>query len=263
MSVSRRSFLAAAPAAALLVPSVVSARGTQASPAVPAYFPSQDPELVRELVGVSHGNAARVRELLGLHPALATAAWDWGYGDWETALGAASHVGNVEIATMLIEAGAPPTIFSAVMLGQLDIVRAMIDASPGLQRTKGPHGITMLDHARAGGERAAAVVTYLTALGDADVYYTREPIADADRDALTGTYGYGSGAADRFEVSVHERFGLQLTREGQSARTLIHLGRRVFHPIGAPAVRVTFAAGMPATALSVVDGPLALSASRL
>ena len=57
--------------------------------------------LAKEIVGVSHGNLARVRELVQQHPALAKASFDWGYGDRETALGAASHIGRREIAELL------------------------------------------------------------------------------------------------------------------------------------------------------------------
>ena len=32
------------------------------------------------------------------------------------------------------------------MLGQLDVVKAAIAASPGVQRVKGPHSITLLRH---------------------------------------------------------------------------------------------------------------------
>lgn len=262
MSVSRRSFLAAAPSAALLVPSIVSARGAQAAPAVPASFPTHDPAMVRDFVGVSHFNVPRVREMLALRPSLATAAWDWGFGDWESALGAASHVGNVEIAQLLMANGARPDIFTAAMLGQLDVVKALVAASPGIQRTYGPHGLTLLHHAEAGEDRAAAVAAYLRTLGDADVEYPREPLADADRDALAGTYVFGPGARDRFTVSLHARFGPQLAREGGSAKRLVHLGRRVFHTVGAPAVRVTFAAGTPAPAMSLVDGDIRLAATR-
>lgn len=261
MSVSRRSFLAAAPAA-LLVPTVVSASGAQAPPAVPAAFPRHDPDMVRDFVGASHARADRVRELLALRPSLATASWDWGFGDWETALGAASHVGNVEIARLLLASGARPDIFSAAMLGQLDVVKAFISASPGIQRTYGPHGLTLLHHAEAGGNGAAAVAAYLRTLGDADVDYPSEPLADTDRDALAGTYVFGAGARDRFTVSLHARFGPQLAREGGSAQRLIHLGRRVFHTVGAPAVRITFAPGSPAPSMSVADGDIALAAKR-
>jgi hypothetical protein len=109
----------------------------------------------------------RIRELVDAHPALARAAYDWGFGDWEDCLGAASHVGNREIAEYLIANGARPTVFSATMLGQLDAVKAFIVAQPGVQRIPGPHSIPLLAHARAGGAAAAAVYSYLEGLGDA------------------------------------------------------------------------------------------------
>lgn len=262
MSFSRRTFLAAAPSAALLVPSIVSGRAPQAAPVVSATFPTHEPDLVRDFVGASHGRIDRVRELLAKQPALANAAWDWGWGDWETALGAASHVGNVEIAELLLATGARPTIFSAAMLGQLDVVKAFVAASPGIQRTRGPHGLTLMHHAEAGDARAAAVVAFLKSLGDADIDEPSEPLANADRDAVAGVYLFGPGARDRFTVSLHPRFGLQLTREGAGNRPLIHVGKRVFHPKGTPAVRVTFAEGSPAPAMSIVDGDIALAATR-
>src|SRR5262245_33966332 len=55
-------------------------------------FPRQEAKLVAEVVGASHTNEARVRELVNAHPALVNAWWDWGFGDWESPLGAASHV---------------------------------------------------------------------------------------------------------------------------------------------------------------------------
>ena len=57
--------------------------------------------------------------------------------------------GNRPIAELLLENGAEPTLFSAAMLGQLDVVKAMIAAQPGVQRTRGPHSISLLAHARA------------------------------------------------------------------------------------------------------------------
>ena len=92
--------------------------------AVPsASFPAHEPDLVKEIVSVSHGNLARVKELVSARPALARASWDWGYGDWETPIDAASHVGNRPIAEYLIANGARPTIYTAAMMGQLDIVK--------------------------------------------------------------------------------------------------------------------------------------------
>src|SRR5262249_53199767 len=89
-------------------------------------FPRQDLALVQEMVRVSHSNLPRVKELLQAHPALAKAAMDWGFGDWEDALGAASHMGRVDIADVLLANGARPTIFSAAMMGQLETVKAFI-----------------------------------------------------------------------------------------------------------------------------------------
>src|SRR3989449_11070909 len=106
-------------------------------------FPTQDPALVREMVAVAHGNVKRVKELVDRQQTLAKASWDWGFGDWESALGAASHVGNREIAEYLMANGARPSIFSAAMLGQLDVVKAFVDASPGVQRVHGPARITL------------------------------------------------------------------------------------------------------------------------
>jgi len=202
--VSRRRFLRLVPAAGL-APALGSLAGPQAPAArsaedtarVHPQFPSQDPALVKEMVSVAHFDPARVRALVEARPALARAAWDWGFGDWETALGAPSHMGNREIAETLLAHGARPTIFSAAMLGQLDVVKAFVAASPGVQRTRGPHGITLLAHARAGKEPAAAVARYLEALGDADPSYPLAPLDEAQRAALVGAYRFGPGADDR------------------------------------------------------------------
>lgn len=52
--------------------------------------PALEATLVQEFVGNAHGNFARVKEMLEQEPALVNATWDWGGGDFETALGAAS-----------------------------------------------------------------------------------------------------------------------------------------------------------------------------
>ena len=118
-------------------------------------------ELVQEFVGNAHGNLERVRELLRAQPALVNAAWDWGGGDWETALGAAAHMGRRDIAEELLAHGARLDLFAAAMLGEVEIVRAILGAFPELRRASGPHGIPLLAHAQAGGEEAAAVVRLL------------------------------------------------------------------------------------------------------
>ncbi len=259
--VTRRSFLAMAPAAAFIPTTIAKAQQAEASLEIPDAFPRQDPALALEIVGVSHRDVARVKELVGARPALARAAWDWGYGDWETALGAASHVGNKEIAAVLLAAGAHATIFSAAMLGQLDAVKAFVTLSPGIQRTRGPHGISLLAHARAG--ESVEVVTYLDALGDADPRYPNEPIAEDDVKGLLGTYIFGPGATHQLVVSRNSRRGLVVKRAGESEQILFHHGGRLFNPPGGEAVRIRFEPAVGrATVLTVVDGGVALRATR-
>lgn len=259
MELSRRSLLLTGSLGTVLGLTTTFAQEA-APPAVSPSFPAHDPMLAKEIVGVSHRDVTRVRELLSGRPALAKAVWDWGYGDWETALGAASHVGNKEIAHVLLSAGAPPTIFSAAMLGQLAVVQAIVAASPGVQRVKGPHGISLLNHAKAGG--ASEVVKYLETLGDADPRYTNEPLSDADRAAIVGTYAFGAGPTEKLKVAPNTRTGLSMQREGASEQNLFHLGGRVFHTPGAEDVRIRFAAGEQAATVRIEDGSLAVVATR-
>jgi len=257
-SVSRRTFLATGPALAAL-PLQTSAP----PPSVPDLFPTQPVELVKEMVGVSHGNFDRVKQLVEARPALAKAAWDWGFGDWESAIDAASHVGNRPIAEYLISKGARPTLFTATMLGQLDVVKAAIAASPGIQRTRGPHGITLLAHARFGGDKALDVRKYLESLGDADPAYTPVTLTAAEIQALPGIYVFGTGSNDRFEVGEGKNGSPTILRPGGTARGLVHVGSLQFHPIGADAVRIKFEmVDGRATALTVHDPELVVTAKR-
>ena len=49
------------------------------------------------------------------------------------------------------------------MLGDVEIVRAIVEAHPGTREAKGPHGIPLRAHAEAGGEPARAVLELLDA----------------------------------------------------------------------------------------------------
>jgi hypothetical protein len=256
-SMSRRGFLGVLPALPLLQQAQAQGRAP-----VPPSFPRHDEEAVKEIVTVAHGNLARVKELVTARPALARTSWDWGYGDWETPIDAASHVGNRPIAELLIAHGARPTVFTAVMMGQLAIVRGFVEASPGIQRTRGPHGITFMAHARAGGPAAAEVLKYLESLGDAEPRYPDMPVSDADQAAIVGEYSFGPGSTDRLKVAKGPR-GLTIQRPGQGERGLTHVGGLAFVPAGAEAVRVRFeVAGGAAVALTVEDGPIVVRATR-
>ncbi len=100
---------------------------------------------------------------LEVEPALVNASWDWGGGDWESALGAAAHMGRRDIALTLLERGARLDLFAAAMLGHTEIVSAVLTAFPQMRDALGPHGIPLVEHARAGGEQALAVLQLLEA----------------------------------------------------------------------------------------------------
>jgi hypothetical protein len=253
---SRRAFLGFVPALPLGLSA--QAPASQASPP-PSRFPAHDDESAREIVGVSHNNLARVKELVNARPALARASWDWGYGDWESPIDAASHVGNRPIAEFLIANGARPTIFTAVMLGQLAAVKALMEATPGLQRMRGPHGLTMMSHARAGGDGNVEMVKYLEALGDADPKYADVPLTEAEQAAIVGTYAFGPGPSDRLKVVKGTRW-FSIERAGASPRNLVHQGALAFIPVGAEAVRISFALA-PKKTVTVSDGPVVVVAT--
>ena len=126
--------------------------------------PALAADLVQAFVGNAHGDIEAVRTALAEQPALVNASWDWGGGDWETALGAAGHMGRRDIAELLLEHGARIDLFVAAMLGETEIVRAMLAAQPELRDAKGPHGIPLRAHAEAGGDAARDVVALLDRL---------------------------------------------------------------------------------------------------
>jgi hypothetical protein len=123
------------------------------------------PGQVQEFVRKAHADLPGTKTMLAEQPSLLNATWDWGGGDFETGLGGAGHMGNREIAEYLIGEGARLDIFVAAMLGKIEIVRSLLTTWPALLHSKGPHGIPLMRHARAGGEQAKAVVEYLESLG--------------------------------------------------------------------------------------------------
>ena len=125
--------------------------------------PQLDPAKVQAFVSNAHGDLDGVQSLLAEEPRLVNAAWDWGGGDWETALGAAAHMGRRQTALFLLEHGARLDLFAAAMLGYFDIVSAVLSDFPEMHNALGPHGIPLVEHARAGGADARAVLELLEA----------------------------------------------------------------------------------------------------
>ena len=259
VGIARREFLGAMAAMSAPLAGVPADR-----PMVPAAdFPRNDLARVQAVVGASHSNLDRVRELVLEQPALAKASWDWGFGDWETPLGAASHTGRREIARFLIERGARPTLFSAAMLGELGTVRAFLDADPGLIGLHGPHGISLVRHARAGGDEARAVLDYLLERFGPDEAPFGFP-GDADAEArYGGAYAFEADPAFRIVVGVRNDLLLIGTGEQPTSRVLPVVDD-VFHPTGAPAVRLRFdVRSGRAVALEIQDGPTRVVGARV
>jgi hypothetical protein len=230
-------------------------------------FPRQDAKLVAEVVGMAHRDEARVRELVKAHPPLVNAWWDWGFGDWESPLGAASHVGRRGIAEFLLEQGARIDIFAAAMLGMTDVVKAFVAAQPGVQRTLGPHGIPLLAHAKAGGQKAADTVAYLEGLGDAGAGPKVTPLPPERKDAFLGKFA-SEEAGVRLECKVNK--GGQLVLDVQvgtaqpTARNLNYLGDDEFFPSGVPSVRFRFAVeGGKARSVTIRAADPILTAKRV
>lgn len=156
MTMPRRTFLAHgfAMSAAIGTARLASAQDTPPAPPPetarrpePSRQPPFDVAHVKAFVGAGHGNLPRVKEMLGTEPRLALASYDWGGGDFETALGGASHTGRREIALHLLDAGARIDAFCAAMLGETAVVAALIRSAPATARTRGPHGYSLLYHA--------------------------------------------------------------------------------------------------------------------
>ncbi len=237
---TRRVFMAAGPVGVLSASALGSTRGFATGvdkDTVGPEYPTTPAERAQAIVGASHVRIDRVKELLGEDPGLAKASWDWGFGDWETAIGAASHTGQIPIIELLIAHGARPTLFTMATLDQIDAVRAVLEHVPGADALEGPHSISLYDHARAG--QAARVLEYLGSKG-----LKPEDPFPTDRAAVEmylSEYTWGVGANERFAVEWSDRMSaMTIKRLGGVARGLTPAGDHVFLPAGAHHVRIRF-----------------------
>jgi hypothetical protein len=167
LHMNRRHFLtstlagAAALGSAPLVlaqnPAPASAPKTSPAPGTEPQRPAQlDAALVKEFVVAGHANIPRVTEMLAAQPSLINASWDWGSGDFETALGGASHIGHRPMALHLLAAGARLDALCAAMLGETEIVTSLLRLTPAGANVRGPHGFSLLYHAGYSGKLAIA-----------------------------------------------------------------------------------------------------------
>jgi hypothetical protein len=213
-------------------------------------YPSMDDTMVSGIVGASHGNFDKVKELVNARPELAGASWDWGFGDWETALGAASHVGRRDIAEFLMTNGARPDIFTYAMLGMLKSVQEIIETVPGIQSHNGPHGITLLQHAKnrlenkeitsSDADNVKKVIAYLESVGNADAKPKNLEVTEEEKKKYIGEYRFGTGDNEIFVVDLHRLGFLQVGRKGSSPRKMNKTEENTFSPAGAASVKLIF-----------------------
>jgi hypothetical protein len=121
-------------------------------------------DLVRDFVANAHGDLEAVSNALDSEPALANASWDWGGGDWKPGSEPA-HMGRRDIPELLLANGARHDVFAAAMVGEVEVVRAILATKPAVRNSLGPHGIPLCAHAETGGEQARPVLELL----DSDV----------------------------------------------------------------------------------------------
>ncbi|WP_431121116.1 hypothetical protein [Flagellimonas flava] len=107
-------------------------------------------ELITEFVFAAHRSLEETQKILEKHPLLLNCANQFIKGDFETAVGGASHMGRRDIVDYLVSKGARLDIFNYAFLGYDDFVKKMIADHPHLLRAPGPHGFTLLHHAEVG-----------------------------------------------------------------------------------------------------------------
>ncbi len=238
---TRRAFLAAGPVGVLGATALAGERRTRGAAGdadtVGIQYPTTAADRAREFVGASHVRLDRVTEMLGEDPGLAKSSWDWGFGDWETAIGAASHTGQTGIIEVLVAHGARPSLFTMATLDEVDAVRAVIENVPNADALEGPHSISLYDHARAG--KAARVMEYL----ESREMTPEDPFAvEMSRgEPYFGEYAWGMGETERFVVKWFERrSSITLERAGGISRMLIPVGEHEYSPAGARHVVIRF-----------------------
>jgi hypothetical protein len=125
--------------------------------------------MAQDFVIYAHSSLEMTTKLLDREPGLLNAAIDWGGGDWETALGGASHMGKKDIVQFLIGRGARVDLFCATMLGKTEIVKSLLQMQPTLIDAKGPHGFSLHFHAQVGGDEAKETLDYLQSVKEIEL----------------------------------------------------------------------------------------------
>ena len=70
----------------------------------------------------------------------------------------------------LIDGGSRVTLFVLTMLGKTELVKPVLEAYPKLIFANGPHGFTLLHHAKQGGKDGEPLYNYLLEKGLKDTW---------------------------------------------------------------------------------------------
>lgn len=132
-----------ASAAALVLPKLTHAQIQQP-------YDNFNLEQIEEFVFAAHKDIDKVKSIINKSPLLLNCANQAKKGDFETALGGASHMGRNDIADLLVERGARMDIFNMCFLGFIDMTKELLAKYPHLLKSPGPHGFTLLHHAKVG-----------------------------------------------------------------------------------------------------------------
>jgi hypothetical protein len=124
---------------------------------------------INEFVSAAHKSLEDTRKIIEAKPLLLNCTSQIAKGDFETAMGGASHMGRRDIADLLVSKGARLDIFSYTFLGYDDFIRKQITEHPNLLNSSGPHGFTLLHHAEVGERKELAA--WLQSKGLTDTFF--------------------------------------------------------------------------------------------
>jgi hypothetical protein len=135
------------------------------------------------------------------------------------------------------------------MLGKLQAVKLMIEATPGIQSIDGPHGISLLQHARNGISKKESLsapqiaeseqlIAYLESLKNADGRQYLEMTDDKKK--YLGDYKYGDGEKEGLTIRLNMREMISLGKLGQFGGALYKIGDNKYIYNGAPSVQISF-----------------------
>ncbi|MCB9436601.1 MAG: ankyrin repeat domain-containing protein [Anaerolineales bacterium] len=136
--------------------------------------PQPAPDDIRSFVMAAHFDFEQVKTRLEADPSLLHVVVEEFN---ESALGAASHVGNRAIAEYLLSQGASLTMCAAVMLGLRDAIERFLTDDSTLANPREAHGFSALYHAAINGD--VAIIELLYAHGG------REGLSDALHPAIS------------------------------------------------------------------------------